>query len=175
MDITHLHLIFAHFPIIGTIFGFALLAYGYFTKNMLLKKTALVTFIIVAIFGLAVFLTGDGTKETVQNLPGITEKTIDTHEELAEKAIWFIGVLGAVSLIALYFAIKNNKRFKMMCMVALIISILTMGMMVMVGYTGGQIRHIELIKIDHSAIWLILKSRHKLFTEVLESSGIYLI
>lgn len=146
MDITHLHLILAHVPVIGTFFGFALLAWGYVTKDILLKKAALVNFIIVAVIGLAVFLTGDGAKEAVQRLPGIAEKTIDTHEELGEKAIWFLGVLGAASLVSLYLATKNNRRFKILCMITLIVSVLTIGMMVVVGYTGGQIRHTELIR-----------------------------
>lgn len=145
MDITHLHLILAHAPIIGTIFGFILLVYGYFAKNTLFKKAGLVTFVIVSLIGIPAFLTGDGTKEAVKNLPGIIGKTIDTHEELAEKAIWFMGLLGAVSLSGLYLALKNNKKFKLVCMIVLIISVLTMGMMVLVGNSGGRIRHVELI------------------------------
>jgi len=146
MDITHLHLTLAHVPVIGVFFGFALMVFGYFSKNRLLKKAALVTFIIVALIGIPSFLSGDGTKEAIKNLPGISEKTIDAHEEWGEKAIWFIGALGVVSVAALYLAIKNNRKFKMICLITLIISVLTIGMMVMVGYTGGQIRHIELVR-----------------------------
>ena len=59
MDATHLHLILTHFPIVGTIIGIGILAYGQFAKNDAIKKVALVTFILMAILTIPVFLTGE--------------------------------------------------------------------------------------------------------------------
>ena len=48
MDATHLHLILTHFPIVGTVIGIGILAYGQFSKNDEIKKVALVTVVQIA-------------------------------------------------------------------------------------------------------------------------------
>ena len=68
MDATHLHLVLTHFPIVGTILGIGILAYGQFAKNEAIKKVALVTFIVMAFLTIPVFLTGGEAEETVETL-----------------------------------------------------------------------------------------------------------
>lgn len=141
---TQVHLALTHFPIIGTVIGFCLLAYGIFSKNVLLSKAGLVTFVAMALIAIPSFMTGEEAGNAIKNLPGVTEDSIDIHEEIAEKAIWFIEILGAFSLTGLFLAFKIRKLFKPACILILILSIATIGMMVKVGNTGGQIRHTEI-------------------------------
>ena len=82
MDATHLHLILTHFPIVGTIIGVGILAYGQFSKNNGIIKVALITFILMAIFTIPVFLTGEESEETVEHIAGVSERLIGDHEEL---------------------------------------------------------------------------------------------
>lgn len=144
MNSTYLHLVLAHFPIIGIIIGVVILSYGLFYKKNILIKTSFVIFVACALMAIPVFLTGDGAANVVKNLPGVSEKLIKIHEELAEKVIWFIEVLGVFSLIGLFLAFKADKRFKTVCVIILIFSLTTSVLIIKVGSTGGQIRHSEI-------------------------------
>jgi len=144
MDATHLHLILTHFPIVGTIIGIGILAYGQFTKNNNIKKVALVTFIIMAILTIPVYLTGEEAEETVEHITGVSEKIIERHEELAESAIIFMGCLGILSLISLIAIIKKLSFEKIVTILTLSISLVTFAVFVQVGNLGGQIRHSEI-------------------------------
>tara|TARA_R110000868_G_scaffold360484_2_gene622524 strand:- start:20127 stop:20636 length:510 start_codon:yes stop_codon:yes gene_type:complete len=144
MDATHLHLVLTHFPIIGTIIGIGILAYGQIFKNPEIQKVALVTFILMALLTIPVFLTGEEAGETVENIPGISEQLIENHEELAEKAIWLMGLLGILSIVSLFAIFKKLSFAKAITLVTLIASIVTFGLFAQVGNLGGQIRHSEI-------------------------------
>jgi len=144
MDATHLHLILTHFPIVGTIIGIGILAYGQFSKNDEINKVALVTFILMAILTIPVFLTGEEAEETVEHIAGVSEQLINNHEELAEKAIWLMGLLGGLSLISFYAIIKKLSFAKSITLITLVVSLGTFGLFAKVGSTGGEIRHSEI-------------------------------
>ncbi|MCF6223669.1 MAG: hypothetical protein L3J34_08070 [Flavobacteriaceae bacterium] len=144
MDATHLHLLLTHFPIVGTIIGIGILAYGQFAKNDEIRKVALATFVLMALFTIPVFLTGEEAEETVENIAGVSEQLIENHEELAEKAIWLMGLLGGLSLISFYAIIKKLSFTKTISSITLIVSLITFGLFAQVGNLGGQIRHSEI-------------------------------
>lgn len=144
MDATHLHLVLAHFPIIGTIIGTAILAYGQIFKNIEIQKVALATFIVMALLTIPVFLTGEESEETVEQLAGIPEQLIENHEELAKKAIWLMGILAGLSLVAYYAIVKKFSFAKILLWITLIVSLVTFGLFAQVGNLGGQIRHSEI-------------------------------
>jgi len=144
MDATHLHLILTHFPIVGTIIGIGILAYGQFAKNDDIKKVALVTFVLMAILTIPVFLTGEEAEETVEHIAGVSEQLIENHEELAEKAIWLMGLLGVLSLINFFAIVKKLSFTKTISLITLIVSLGTFGLFAKVGSTGGEIRHSEI-------------------------------
>lgn len=146
MDATHLHLVLAHFPIIGTFIGVALLAYGQIFKKIEIQKAALLIFVAMALITIPVFLTGEETEETVEHLPGFSEILIDNHEELAEKAIWLMGILGIMSLITYFILLKKLSFAKILLWVTLVISVATFGVFAQLGNLGGQIRHSEIRK-----------------------------
>ena len=144
MDATHLHLILTHFPIVGTIIGIGILAYGQFAKKDDIKKVALITFMLMAILTIPVFLTGEEAEETVEHIVGVSEHLIENHEELAEKAIWLMGLLGILSLINFFAIFKKLSFAKSISLVTLIVSLGTFGLFAKVGSTGGEIRHSEI-------------------------------
>lgn len=144
MDATHWHLILTHFPIVGTIIGIGILVYGQFAKNDDIKKVALVTFILMAILTIPVFLTGEEAEETVEHIAGVSEQLIENHEELAEKAIWLMGLLGILSIINLFLIIKKIASAKHFIVITLMVSLLTFGFFAVVGSAGGEIRHSEI-------------------------------
>ncbi len=144
MDATHLHLVLTHFPLVGTIIGIGILAYGQFSKNTAIQKVALSTFIAMAIFTIPVFLTGEEAEETVEHIAGISEQIIENHEELAEKAIWLMAVLGVLSLINLLAILRKMTVAKTITILTLVVSLATVALFAQVGYLGGQIRHSEI-------------------------------
>jgi uncharacterized membrane protein len=144
MDATHLHLVLSHFPIIGTIIGIVILAYGQISKNIVIQKVALATLILMALFTIPVFLTGEGAEETVENITGVSEQLIENHEELAEKAIWLMGLLAVLSIISLFAIIKKLSFAKTITLITLIVSLGTFGVFAQLGNLGGQIRHSEI-------------------------------
>ncbi|NOY47215.1 MAG: hypothetical protein GXO84_03225 [Chlorobi bacterium] len=144
MDATHLHLVLTHFPIIGVIIGILILAYGQFYKNSDIQKVALATFILMAILTIPVFLTGEEAEETVEHIAGVSEQLIENHEELAEKAIWLMGLLGVFSMISFFAIVKKLSFAKTITLITLIVSLGTFGLFAQVGNLGGQIRHSEI-------------------------------
>lgn len=150
MDATHLHLILAHFPIVGTIIGVVILAYSQVSKNIEIQKVALVTFILMAILTIPVFLTGEEAEETVEQIAGISEQLIENHSELAEKAIWLMGALGVLSLISLIAIIKKISFAKTLTLFTFVVSLATFGVFAQLGNLGGQIRHSEIRKASNN-------------------------
>jgi len=144
MYTTHLHLAQVHFPIIGSLIGIAILIYGIFSKNLEMQKVAFVIFIVMSIATIPVFLTGGEAEETVESLAGVSEPIIEDHEELAEKAIWLMGLLGVLSLIGFLAIITKRFFVRTMTLITLVVSLGTFGVFTQVANLGGQIRHTEI-------------------------------
>lgn len=149
MNPTHVHLLLTHFPIIGTLLGTGILAYGVFSNNDTAKKIAFATFILMGILTIPVFMTGEPAEETVENLAGVSENIIEEHEELAEKAIWLMGLLGIFSLFNFIALARKTAVVKTITFATLVVSLATFGVFAKVGNLGGQIRHTE-IRADNS-------------------------
>lgn len=144
MDSTHLHLLLNHFPVVGTIIGTGVMAYGYFTKSGATQKAALMIWVFMAVLAIPVFLTGEPAEEKVEDLPGVSEAMIHAHEEAAELAVWVMGALGVLSLVTLLIPANKEKSSATMIGIAFALSLVTFGLMARTGYLGGQIRHTEI-------------------------------
>lgn len=144
MDPTHLHLLLNHFPILGTLFGLGLLAYGLINDNESITKSGLVIFVLIALITIPVFLTGEPAEETVEDIPGVSHDLIHDHEELAEVAIWVMELLGLLALITIRIMIKKNKYRKYFQYITLILGLTVFGLMAQVGNLGGEIMHSEI-------------------------------
>lgn len=146
MDATHLHLLLNHFPIIGTLLGVGVMAYGYITASDEVKKAALWTWAAMAVIAIPVFLTGEPAEETVENLPAVSEAMIEAHEEAAEWALWLMEALGVLSLLTLAFFKMKPVSSKTFVLISMLLSLATFAAMARTGYLGGQIRHSEIRK-----------------------------
>ena len=152
MNGAHLHLLLNHFPIIGLLIGIGVLAYGIFKNNQQINVIGLVIITLMAIIAVPAYLTGEEAEETVEHIQGISDDLIHEHEELAEKAILLMAVLGALALTSLY-AIKKELAFaKKITLITFIVSLLTFGLFAKVGNLGGNIRHSELRATTNTSI-----------------------
>ncbi|HAW52598.1 MAG TPA: hypothetical protein DCX54_09780, partial [Flavobacteriales bacterium] len=121
-----------------------ILAFGLYSNNNSARNIALVTFVLMAIIAIPVYLSGQEAEEIVEHLSGISEKLIEEHEELAETAIWLMGALGVLAIINLFVIKANMNIAKGLSIITLLLSLVTFGFFAWVGNTGGEIRHSEI-------------------------------
>jgi hypothetical protein len=145
MTPVHLHLLLNHLPVVGTLGAILLLAYAVLRRSTELTRVSLGLFVLLALAGAVVYLTGEPAEETVENLAGVSESVIESHEEAALFATLLLGALGAVALGGLLAFRKRAAGIpRGFAALALLLSLLPAAAM---GYTanlGGQIRHTEI-------------------------------
>lgn len=144
MNQTHIHLLITHLPIFGSILGGLVLAHGLWTKSNQTKIAAYNLFVISAIGAGIAYLTGEAAEETVENIQGIVEATINQHEEFALFALISLIILGLTSIIGLFITLKNLAMTRTVAFIILFISLVSFGLVARTGYLGGQIRHSEI-------------------------------
>lgn len=144
MNLTHLHLALNHIPVLGTAFGLALLIFGLWRKSNELKKTALCTFVVIALMAVPAYLTGEPAEDGVEGLPGVSEAIIEQHEEAANVAFASVGALGVIALLGLL-ALRHGRSVPPWFAGLMVIASLTVsGLMGWTANIGGQIRHTEI-------------------------------
>jgi uncharacterized membrane protein YeaQ/YmgE (transglycosylase-associated protein family) len=145
MNPVHLHLLLNHLPVIGTVVAIALLGYAVLRRSPELVRVGLGMFVLLALAGAVVYLTGEPAEELVEGLPGVSEAILERHEEAALFATILLGVVGAVALGGLLaFRTRATGIPRGFAAAALLLALLPAGAM---GYTanlGGQIRHTEI-------------------------------
>lgn len=144
MNPAHLHLIFNHFPIIIPIIGFLVMLVGFAIRSELLKRTALGLFILGALFTLPAFGTGEDAEELIENLPGIEEKYIESHEEAAEIFAYLSYGLGVFSLIGFWANWKQKPLANSISVAVFLLAVVVLFFAKEAGTTGGEIRHPEI-------------------------------
>ena len=148
MNDAHLHLLFNHLPIVGSLIGILTLAAGIFLKQPIVRKTAFGILVFSALVTLPAFFTGEGAEEIVEELPSISHNLIHEHEESAELALWLSEALGILALIAFYLEHIQHKFSGMANLFTLIFSIGTFVSFAKTGNTGGEIHHPEISNVQ---------------------------
>lgn len=146
MNQAYIHLVLNHLPILGSLFGLALLAVGALQRQEVLTRAGLVTVLVAALLCIPVQLTGEGAEELVEDRPGVTHELIHEHEEAAELAFWVLEVTGALALVTL--ALRGNTRTALLSRLTLLGAAASFGLMVHTGLEGGQINHPEIHGVD---------------------------
>lgn len=144
MDLSHLHLLINHLPIIGSMLGGLVLAFAIWEKSNRTKVAAYGVLIISSIGAVVAYLTGEAAEELVENISGVLKDTIKQHEDAAMISFIVLIVLGISSIIGIYLTYKNSRYIKRVANITLFLSVLSFGFISRAGYLGGQIRHTEL-------------------------------
>jgi len=143
MNQAHLHLIFNHFPLIGSIFGLGILLFGLIKRNQTLKETGLVVLVIAALLVAPSLKTGEGAEEIVEGF-GVSKAMIHEHEEVAEKFSWLMS-LTAVAAIVSFVALRKRTAFaKIAIIITTVLAIASVVLGKFVGTSGGELRHTEI-------------------------------
>jgi H+/Cl- antiporter ClcA len=135
-----------HIPLVGTLFGVALLAFGLKRNSDELKLASLCTFIFVSGVALLTFFTGESAEDMLKNAPGVAkdlEKYIHPHEEAALFFLVTSVIAGILSAFAM-FTYGKSKTFKPTLLKdLLVVSIFALLIAGRTAQLGGQIRHTE--------------------------------
>lgn len=142
MSGVHLHLLVNHAPIFGAYFALALLIASYIWAPDVLRRTALVVLIGVAIAGVVADLSGDPAEDAIRGFPGVKRAVIRDHEEMADKA--YIAAI-AVGVLALGGLVKWRRTPVPGAVAggAVVGTLVVAGLMTYTGLLGGQVRHTE--------------------------------
>ena len=144
MNPAHVHLILNHIPLIGMGFTLLLLIVAIIRKSNELTNVALIFTVLVALWAIPVYLSGEPAEEVVEDLPGISEQMIEEHEEQAEVAFIFTEVAGVLALISLIARRFSNNIGQKLTILTLLVLLVSGGLMAWTANLGGKINHPEI-------------------------------
>jgi uncharacterized membrane protein len=144
MNPAHLHLVVNHFPIIFPITGVLIMIAGLIFKSEPVKRTAYMVFILGALTAVAAMLSGEEAEEVVENMSGVTENYLESHEAAAERFSVLSYMLGGFSLLGLWASVKEKSFSFFISIGALAFAIVALVFGAKAGTTGGEIRHTEI-------------------------------
>ena len=144
MNLAHLHLLINHLPIIGSVLGSFVLAYGLYTKSSETKSAAYYLLILSTLGAIIAYLTGEPAEETVENIQGISKAMIHQHEDFAGFSLAVLCLTGVLSLMGLYVIFMKKIWSVKLAKLILFLSLISFVLFSITGFYGGQIRHTEL-------------------------------
>lgn len=142
MDGAHTHLLFNHFPIIGSILSLLVLIAGFLLKNGVVKKTAMAMIVFTSVMTLPAFFSGEEAEEALEAINQAPDSIIHEHEELAEIGLWSTITVGLVALFT-FFSTKKKYGSKLF-IITLVMLMANSIVLVKIGELGGVIRHTEI-------------------------------
>lgn len=143
MNAAQIHLALNHAPLFLSAIGGVILIIGMIRKNESFKILSFSLLVAAAIFTAPVFLTGEGTEELIENLPGVNKTAIESHEDMAKISLIIIIISGIISLAGIFLR-KKAGFSKIVSGIALLFSLASFGTMAQTAHLGGLIRHSEL-------------------------------
>jgi uncharacterized membrane protein len=145
MNLAHLHLVLNHFPIIGTAIGLGLFVSSFVGKNDDLERASLIVIAAAALLALPTFFSGVGAQGVIKRDPAVSAALIERHEGAAILALFFVEITGALALLGLWQRdrVSTGSRWSRNLMAIPLFWVVTAGLMLRVGATGGDIRHPE--------------------------------
>jgi hypothetical protein len=142
MNPAHIHLMLNHVPLFGALAVTILCGLALLRRQQGLARGGLLVAVLTAIVGVAVYLTGEPAEELVEDLPGVSEAVLETHEEIALVATVVLGAFGVLAVIGLIaFRHGVTMGFTRALLAA---SLVPLAAMAYTAYLGGQVRHSEI-------------------------------
>jgi hypothetical protein len=143
MTSVHLHLLLTHVPVIGVFVILCVLIGALGRRNDSIGRLGLTMLVGVALVTVAVYFTGEPAEEAVEDLAGVSEALIHSHEDAALAAFAATGVAGVVAL-GLLSWFRQRALARWAIGAALGLTFVAAGLMAWTANLGGQIRHSEI-------------------------------
>lgn len=144
MNLAHIHLILNHIPLIGMGVTVLLLIVALLRRSKELTIVSLIFVVLVALWAIPVYLTGEPAEEIIEEMTGVSENLIEEHEEQAEAAFIVTEITGALALIALLVSLYSDRFRQKLAVLTLIALLISGGLMAWTANLGGKIRHPEI-------------------------------
>lgn len=133
-----------HFPLIGFVFSFLLLALGLFRSNEGYSRAGFLVILVAGLFAVPTFLTGEPAEEIMEKLPGFSEELVEAHEEAAELAIWLIGATTLAAAAAFWSSLRRVGRSQLILKIILVLNLISLILIGRTNQLGGKISHPEI-------------------------------
>ena len=143
MTAAHLHLALNHFPLIAIPVALVFLLHSFWSNSLQTRKFAYLILFLAALVVLPVYFSGEGAEDVVEGFAGVSEASIEAHEDFAQISMILTLLAGSLSLVA-YFSKQDSPRailFRNLVTGTAIVAVLSLA------YTanlGGKVRHTEL-------------------------------
>lgn len=144
MNAAHVHLVLNHFPLVGLVFSFFLLALGSLRSNVSFLKAGLLVVLVSGALAVPTFLSGEPAEEVIEKQPGFSEQLVEPHEEAAELAIWFVGATTLAAAIALMLTIQKRATASLAIKAVIVLNLISLVLIGRASSMGGKISHPEI-------------------------------
>lgn len=144
MNAAHVHLVLNHAPLFGLIAGIMLLSWGLLRRSYEMRLASYAAFILSALAAIAVYLSGGSAESLIEDLPGVTERAIERHEDIAKIAMVAIGATGLLAAVAFFVERTGLALRRSVPAALLVVAFVAVGVVGYAANLGGQIRHPEI-------------------------------
>jgi hypothetical protein len=145
MNLTHVHLLLNHFPVIGTMIGLGLFVVSLIGKSEDLQRASLVIFLGIALLTIPTYQSGNAAQHAIKNIPGVSAELVEAHNDAALLAFLFMEITGAVSWFGLWQFRRTSRMGRGTLAFVMLLSLVTLGLMSNAANIGGMIRHPEIL------------------------------
>jgi hypothetical protein len=145
MNLTHVHLLLNHFPVIGMMIGIGLFVVSFIGRSEDLQRASLVIFLGIAFLTLPTYQSGNAAQSAIKDLPGISADLVAAHNDAALLALLFMEITGAVSWFGLWQFRRTSRIGRGTLAFVMLLSLVTLGLMANAANIGGMIRHPEIL------------------------------
>ena len=143
MNAAYVHLTLNHVPILGVMFALPLLGFGLLRRNATLLRAGWITLVALALVAPAVYLSGEGAEEIVEDQPGVSRDAIEEHEEIALFGLIGVEMVGLAALAGLLLSRRAAGVPAGLPAGSFVLALAVSGLMALVAYRGGMIKHPE--------------------------------
>ena len=143
MNATHIHLLINHVAVIGSFFGMVILIFALRSKSKSTFHAAYAVLIIAAMSAGIAYVTGESAEETVEGITGVSENSIDPHEESATYALVSFIALGLLAVVGIYISSAKEALQTKWGVFMLVFCLISFGIVARTALMGGKIRHTE--------------------------------
>lgn len=144
MNAAHLHLILNHAPLFATLFGLALLGYGWRFESRSVRFAGYIALGVSAVFSVLTYVSGSAAEDSIERLAGVARSLIDTHEDAAKVSLALALAAGALAVWGWGVEIRLHKIPGRVVAATLAAALLAMISFGYTAFVGGQIHHPEI-------------------------------
>ena len=138
LNAAYVHISINHTPILASLFGSGLLAYGLLRKSKTVENCGHAILLVGAVSTIPTALSGLRAQTIVRPIPSVSEEKIDHH---LKSAVASTALLWSAATLSVGAMKQNGQGSRSKATLA--ISLLTNAAMFLAAHYGGEIRHAE--------------------------------